>query len=297
MTPAPGATAAPNSQQQPPPSHPTSVVDPLAPKISAPSATYNGIVPPAIVNSNSTGLHPSPTGVADLSVFPSWVDAKNPPVWYNDGEDIDKLLEDADDLNWLVDTGDLDETFSPALEAMREGDQEDGAVMKSEEFDLLEPAPVQVGESGAYYDGAEEEEPSTGGRVKPERMVEGTTAATAAADASSPDNLVADNPITHPSVESLSFLVDSPKTELDAGLPPVTFPIESTGPSSAVLPAHRSGEPRGDLMSFPDLDMGDEHAFVSALLDTGNKGSESALSFSKWGSQNGVAEMENEEEQ
>ena len=42
-------------------------------------------------------------------------------------------------------------------------------------------------------------------------------------------------------------------------------------------------------MSFPDLDMGDEHAFVSALLDSSK---ESVISFSKWGSQIGVAEME-----
>ena len=248
-----------------------------------------------------------------MSVFPSWVDAKNPPTWYNNGEDIDKLLEDADDLNWLVDTGDLDETFPPALEAMQHHHHHDvnhGAVKSHDALDLLEPTPLAVGDA---YDYTVSEEQGSVNDVKDEEEPEEGTVAedgTSTAATSSP-NLVTSNPTTnHPSVESLSFLVDSPKTG-ELKLPPVSFPEESStgdddmavATSPSVLPAHHSAmeiigeESQNNLMNFPDLDMGDEHAFVSALLDTGNKGSRemSALSFSKWGSQNGVAELENDE--
>jgi hypothetical protein len=45
----------------------------------------------------------SPTGVNDLSIYPSsWTDAKEPPSWYTKGDDT---------LDWLADTGDLNETF------------------------------------------------------------------------------------------------------------------------------------------------------------------------------------------
>jgi SHAQKYF class myb-like DNA-binding protein len=55
----------------------------------------------------------SPTGVADLSMYPSWTDAKDTPSWYAKGSDVDALLDVADTLDWLTDTGDLHESYQP----------------------------------------------------------------------------------------------------------------------------------------------------------------------------------------
>ncbi|KAL7528336.1 hypothetical protein ACHAXR_002390, partial [Thalassiosira sp. AJA248-18] len=125
LTPATGVPSPPiQGTQQPLQPHPTNnaIVDPLAPassKIAIAHTQYHP-VPPSAPSSNGSypqGLVPnhSPTCVADMSLLPSWVDAKNPPSWYNDGSDIDTLLEDADCLNWLSDTGDLDETYPAAM--------------------------------------------------------------------------------------------------------------------------------------------------------------------------------------
>jgi hypothetical protein len=74
---------------------------------------------PIIVPSDYSALQPtsdgevSPTGVADISLFPSWSDVKDMPSWYAKGGDIDSLLDEADALDWLTDTGDLHETYEP----------------------------------------------------------------------------------------------------------------------------------------------------------------------------------------
>lgn len=57
----------------------------------------------------------SPTGVQELSIYPSWTDAKDPPSWYAKGADVDALLDVSDTLDWLADTGDLDEEYQPQL--------------------------------------------------------------------------------------------------------------------------------------------------------------------------------------
>jgi hypothetical protein len=59
----------------------------------------------------------SPTSVNDLSIYPSWTDAKETPSWYAKGDDVDALLDVADSLDWLADTGDLNETYiAPPME-------------------------------------------------------------------------------------------------------------------------------------------------------------------------------------
>ena len=55
----------------------------------------------------------SPTGVTELSVYPSWTDAKDTPSWYSKGADVDALLDVGDTLDWLADTGDLHESYQP----------------------------------------------------------------------------------------------------------------------------------------------------------------------------------------
>ena len=55
----------------------------------------------------------SPTGVNDLVMYPSWADVKDMPSWYAKGADVDCLLDVADTLDWLTDTGDINETYDP----------------------------------------------------------------------------------------------------------------------------------------------------------------------------------------
>ena len=64
--------------------------------------------------STFAGGEVSPTGVADLTLYPSWTDAKDTPSWYAKGSDVDALLDVADSLDWLTDTGDLHESYQPA---------------------------------------------------------------------------------------------------------------------------------------------------------------------------------------
>lgn len=52
----------------------------------------------------------SPTGVSEL-LHPSWTDAKDTPSWYAKGADVDALLDVADDLDWLADSGDPNESY------------------------------------------------------------------------------------------------------------------------------------------------------------------------------------------
>lgn len=61
------------------------------------------------------GGEASPTGVFDLDLYPSWTDfSKEAPTWYAKGLDVDALFDVADSLEWLNDTGDLDETYEEA---------------------------------------------------------------------------------------------------------------------------------------------------------------------------------------
>lgn len=56
----------------------------------------------------------SPTGVND---FPqNWVWEADPPSWFSRGADVDELLDEADALDWLTDTGDLTEAYFPPPE-------------------------------------------------------------------------------------------------------------------------------------------------------------------------------------
>jgi hypothetical protein len=58
----------------------------------------------------------SPTGVFDLDLYPTWPDNRNPPSWYGKGSDIDALLDIGGALDWLEDTGDLNESYQPPAE-------------------------------------------------------------------------------------------------------------------------------------------------------------------------------------
>ena len=73
--------------------------------------------PPIVVPSDNNKLNNgygegSPTGVSDIDTFPTWIDCE-PPAWYTKGSDVDELLNEADALDWLADSGDLDENYKP----------------------------------------------------------------------------------------------------------------------------------------------------------------------------------------
>jgi hypothetical protein len=79
--------------------------------ITLPSAEVDASAVPS--GFDVDGGEVSPTSVADLSIYPSWTDAKDTPSWYSKGSDVDELLEVGETLDWLEDTGDLNETYHP----------------------------------------------------------------------------------------------------------------------------------------------------------------------------------------
>ena len=243
---------------------------------SAPGAAYAQGIP--------NGM--SPTGVADMSQLPAWVDAKNPPTWYNDGSDIDKLLEDADYLNWLGDTGDLDETYPPALaEPAATSSNPSRAPINSEEISMPEPAPVVASQDPTN----QLMHPSADSLsflvdAPEERGVDSVPSGTDAAQVQEEQDLdVGRTPL--PSL--LGVHTSSPLKALSNGAMPVSAPEASYSKASAAVTSDLEqalagvGESETNLMGFPDLDMGDEQAFVSALLETSGP---SSMSFPKLGS-------------
>jgi len=85
-------------------------------------AGANAIILPVDIPSfipQPSGGDVSPTGVTDVAIFPSWTDAKDMPSWYAKGADVDCLLDVADTLDWLTDTGDLHETYLPPAPSLQ----------------------------------------------------------------------------------------------------------------------------------------------------------------------------------
>mmetsp|Transcript_5719 Transcript_5719/g.8841 ORF Transcript_5719/g.8841 Transcript_5719/m.8841 type:complete len:721 (+) Transcript_5719:386-2548(+) len=209
LTPATGAPAPPVPTAQ-------NINDPLAP---------NPVKAPGQPQGAGT---PSPVGV-DQVIYPSWVDAKNPPAWYNDGGDIETLLEDAECLNWLNDTGDMEETYPPAV-------VEPSSVM-------TDASQVQSHDSLSFL----MDHPHEGATT------EDDTAATAD-----------------------SAIVDPTASAKPAAVPTSNY-ASATEAMAATYQQQQEVVVKEEEQLFPDLDMGDDQAFVSALLDQG----QSHLSFSR----------------
>jgi len=92
---------------------PETQVNPVARQAGANPIT----LPPDHLSATNTlaGGEVSPTGVNELELYPTWTDySKEAPTWYQKGSDVDALLDVADPLDWLVDNGDLDETYEEA---------------------------------------------------------------------------------------------------------------------------------------------------------------------------------------
>eukprot|EP00535_Pseudo-nitzschia_heimii_P009473 CAMPEP_0197183264 /NCGR_PEP_ID=MMETSP1423-20130617/7722_1 /TAXON_ID=476441 /ORGANISM="Pseudo-nitzschia heimii, Strain UNC1101" /LENGTH=566 /DNA_ID=CAMNT_0042633825 /DNA_START=68 /DNA_END=1768 /DNA_ORIENTATION=+ len=94
----------------------------------------------------------SPTGVNDLELYPTWTDySKDTPSWYSKGSDVDALLDVADTLDWLADTGDLTETYEEA-EQMHAATSE--VPSQSSDFHFAEAQPqkdVAPTSAGNFY--------------------------------------------------------------------------------------------------------------------------------------------------
>lgn len=315
LTPATGAPLPPGA----PASHhqaPSSAVAAAAAATAAGTSATGGIVDPLKIplnhtqyptpptTSTSTTITVSPTGVSENLMLPSWVDAKNPPQWYNDGGDIDTLLDDADCLNWLSDTGDLDETYPPAM-------VEPAAVISGSNSTVVVASSAPSGSSVANNCIASDMEPN------PVNVTHDPTGGV----------------VHHPSTDSLSFLVDHPPAEqqqpVAAAVAPAPVevhhepaaasqevvvkevdqlpsfledppppPVEQapTSATEALMAGTASDETGGtgggsdipklagvsesvtNLMGFPDMDMGDEQAFVQGLLEGSGQ---STMSFPK----------------
>lgn len=165
------------------------------------------------------------------------MDAKNPPAWYNDGGDIETLLEDADCLNWLNDTGDLEETYPPAV---------------------VEPSPVTSGD-GANAAGSHE---SLSFLVDPPNQEGATTDDAATADSGT---------------ATITAEADSKPAAVSTTTNTTTEEYSSATEAMAAVQQKQEAVVKEEPL-FPDLDVGDDQEFVSALLE--NQG-QSHLSFSK----------------
>lgn len=95
----------------------------------------------------SAGGEISPTGVDELSLYPAWTDAKDPPSWYAKGADVDALLDVGNALDWLVDTGDANETYeAPPDDDDDEPEDEPSAVkaeMDAQLQDVIQDEPLK----------------------------------------------------------------------------------------------------------------------------------------------------------
>mmetsp|Transcript_17565 Transcript_17565/g.30967 ORF Transcript_17565/g.30967 Transcript_17565/m.30967 type:complete len:674 (-) Transcript_17565:400-2421(-) len=297
------ATGAPSPLMQPQP-HPNcaninAIVDPLAPSNRIPIAHtqyYPTATAPGTAYHQGIPTGMSPTGVADMSLLPSWVDSNNPPSWYNDGSGIDTLLDDADCLNWLNDTGDLEETYPPAMSepapVVRSSSNSSGANTAAPA--MLEPMPMTVQDpTGGVHPSTDSlsflvDPPEQQGMMLMAPMpVAAVLPQPGAAVTAHKDHMEDVNRLP-------SFLDEDarppppPPTITDQLAPEPTATTAETLPYSSateavesIVPEHKLagvGESDTNLMGFPDLDMGDEQAFVSALLENSGQGT---MSFPK----------------
>jgi len=186
----------------------------------------------------------SPTGVNDLDLYPSWTDfSTDTPSWYTKGSDVDALLDVADTLDWLADTGDLTETYEEA-ERMNAATSVAPSPQTSS-FQLTEGQPQKemapIG--GAFYD--------------------------------SSNNTTTMSMNTLPRIESGAEVNVPPLPSLFDG---VTDNGDDPTGSRNKLALHMSSVPSvtnldDHLFSSPD----EEHLFVSTILDENGAGSSAML--------------------
>lgn len=92
---------------------PVAAGEPVVNEVARQAGANPITVPVDNYNHTMMGGEISPTGVGELTMYPSWTDAKDTPSWYAKGSDVDALLDVADTLDWLTDTGDIHEAYQP----------------------------------------------------------------------------------------------------------------------------------------------------------------------------------------
>lgn len=178
----------------------------------------------------------SPTGVMDAA-FPLI------PSWYSKGADVEELLDEADALDWLADSGDLDETYGHILESNTPNEV---AVVHPVNID---PVPVTGNSTPAIVI---QPDVSIGMPCEPSKVF------THDSHLKRPSLFENHSTGQEPPEKRQKF--SSPSEEMDTVLPSVT--------STANIIATTGG---GEDDQFAVFDSAfDEQAFVSALLDSGD---------------------------
>jgi hypothetical protein len=195
------------------------------------SAGANPITLPSENPSAATGGGDvSPTGVTELSVYPSWTDAKDTPSWYSKGADVDALLDVGDTLDWLADTGDLHESYQPP------------AVESSPDMDHPQdcgPAPVPAPSAAHDFDAADA------------TNTEMTVSALPSVDANNVDSVI-------PPLPSL----------FDGSTDDIAESMKKSG-STGHMDKSMSSHSIDDHLQVFDTPM-EEHDFVSTILENAN---------------------------
>lgn len=208
-------------------------------------AGANPITLPTDQPSNTlAGGEISPTGVTDLELYPTWTDySKDTPSWYSKGSDVDALLDVADTLDWLADTGDLTETYEEA-ERMHVPTTETTSQAPSYQMSEAQPQKdLQPASGGGFY--------------------------------SSSNNTTSMSMNTLPRIDSGAEVNVPPLPSLFDG---VTDSGDDPTGSKSKLSLHMSSVPSvanldEHLFSSPI----EEHEFVSTILDETGAGSSSSL--------------------
>lgn len=234
-------------------------------------------------NQQQIGGDVSPTGVADITAFPNFVWAGEPPAWYTTGADVDELLSEAEALNWLADTGDLNEDYQPPAQPVSNTGSEPSLLSICGEPDISEKQlPVQPLEQVTQMQAPEH---------FPEQVEHGpaTFAANAektgllALDADTTNEVVGDIPTSSsamsipplPSLFENSNSIENDLNQLKRKNPSMIL-------SSGSLFGNATEAVDGSEDVFPSLldNQFDEQAFVTALLDQSADSSSNLLNQS-----------------
>eukprot|EP00586_Coscinodiscus_wailesii_P009882 CAMPEP_0172510348 /NCGR_PEP_ID=MMETSP1066-20121228/227787_1 /TAXON_ID=671091 /ORGANISM="Coscinodiscus wailesii, Strain CCMP2513" /LENGTH=488 /DNA_ID=CAMNT_0013289261 /DNA_START=410 /DNA_END=1876 /DNA_ORIENTATION=- len=211
------------------------------------SCSNPSIILPTDPNSIPEG---SPTGVTDIS-FPTFAPPKEhePPQWYNRASDVDDLLNDADALDWLTDTGDLNETYKPDLMSVPLTSEDPSLCSTSES----EPDEAHIKACN----------PTSVAQMKPDMGGLNASSVVAGLDA------------LPPVVSSSSMAMDTLPSlfESSGDLPNKRLKVSASGLFSTVTDGADANLPTGtpsmDDEGFSVFDSNfDEQAFVTALLES-----------------------------
>lgn len=197
---------------------------------------------PVISAIPSTG-EASPTGVNEVCLSSFWKES-NVPLWYSSGADVEELLNDADGLDWLSDSGDLDETYGHILSTSKKG------------------APYETND-GAGEDGANE---ATVAEIYPATLLASLSAENGSMSLPSLFDHALNN---HTDLQPLGSSSKRLKLSMSC-FASATEAMEAAAPSSGNMIVGDEQFTAFDGACF------DEQAFVSALLDSSG-GDSSAL--------------------